>query len=304
MKQFKFYFLSFLAIGIMAFSFTSCDKEDDTPAPTVTLFASVDGYDVAFTSTVTDVDTYAWDFGDGETGTEANPVHTYAASGSFTATLTVTGEGGTAEASSVNTISASELEMLTGTEASGKTWVFSPLASEGDGIFKAVAPPEFEDPIPDGILGLVGLSEEYEDEFTFMPDGSYSHVTKNDSVVADILYCMLNGIDFRQSYEDLIVLAPFTPTAGTFTYAEDSDLTLTVVDQVDDEVTSDVTWSGVGVLEIGDGEFIGIMDFTRKYMILDITVDKIQIGIFISTSEGSNMNVPKHILIMSFIPKV
>ncbi|WP_395245668.1 PKD domain-containing protein [Agromyces sp. MMS24-K17] len=39
---------------------------------------------------------YAWDFGDGQTGTGANPVHEYATAGSFTATLTVTDdEGGT-----------------------------------------------------------------------------------------------------------------------------------------------------------------------------------------------------------------
>jgi PKD repeat protein len=34
--------------------------------------------------------TYAWDFGDGETGTGATPSHTYAAAGSFIATLCVT----------------------------------------------------------------------------------------------------------------------------------------------------------------------------------------------------------------------
>ncbi|MDD9206390.1 PKD domain-containing protein, partial [Georgenia sp. 10Sc9-8] len=34
--------------------------------------------------------TYAWDFGDGETSTEANPTHTYTDAGNYTATLTVT----------------------------------------------------------------------------------------------------------------------------------------------------------------------------------------------------------------------
>jgi PKD repeat protein len=33
---------------------------------------------------------YFWDFGDGSTSTEANPVHVYAAAGSYTAVLTVT----------------------------------------------------------------------------------------------------------------------------------------------------------------------------------------------------------------------
>ena len=34
--------------------------------------------------------TYAWDFGDGSTSTEANPSHTYTTAGSYTVTLTVT----------------------------------------------------------------------------------------------------------------------------------------------------------------------------------------------------------------------
>jgi PKD repeat protein len=33
---------------------------------------------------------YQWDFGDGTTSTEANPVHTYTKPGDYTATLTVT----------------------------------------------------------------------------------------------------------------------------------------------------------------------------------------------------------------------
>ena len=38
--------------------------------------------------------TYAWDFGDGATSTQANPSHTYAANGSYTAKLTVTDGAG------------------------------------------------------------------------------------------------------------------------------------------------------------------------------------------------------------------
>ena len=38
--------------------------------------------------------TFAWDFGDGQKGTEQNPVHTYAKVGEYTATLTVTNQKG------------------------------------------------------------------------------------------------------------------------------------------------------------------------------------------------------------------
>lgn len=298
--------IRFTAIAVLTIAMFSCG-EDPVPAPTVQLFSSVDGYVVAFTATATNTDSYAWEFGDGTVSVEQNPVHTYDQSGTYTAKVTVTGEGGSADASADVTIAASKLEMLTGGPgmANGKAWVFSPTASEGDGIFKATADLEFEDPIPDGILGLIGLVSEYEDEFIFHSDLSYTHDIKNDSVVTDIIFALANGLEYRQSAEDIIVLAPFTSQAATFTYTEDTDLTLTVVDQDDDEVTSEVTWSNVGVIEIEGGvEFLGIMDFTRKYMILDISVDKIQLGIFVSTSEGSNMAVPKHVLIMTLKPAV
>jgi len=293
------------AIIVLALFMFSCG-EDPVDPPTVQIFKSVEDYQVAFTATATNTDTYAWDFGNGETSTEQNPVYIYPQSGTYTATLTVTGEGGTANATVEIIIVASELEMLTGgpSMTNGKTWVFSPTSSEGDGIFKATADIEFEDPIPDGILGLIGLATEYEDEFTFKDDLTYSHDVKNDSAVTDVIYAMVNQIAFRQSAEDIIVLAPFTPAAATFTYTEDTDLTLVVVDKDDDEVTSEVTWSNVRVIEIEGGtEFLGIWDFTRKYMILDISVDKLQVGFFASTSEGSNLMIPKHILIMTLVPK-
>jgi PKD repeat protein len=59
---------------------------------------------VAFTSNASDPErqalTYSWNFGDGQTSTQASPSHTYQAAGSYTAVLTVTDAGGlTAQAS-------------------------------------------------------------------------------------------------------------------------------------------------------------------------------------------------------------
>ena len=54
--------------------------------------SGVDALTVAFTATVSGSDdvSYAWDFGDGTTSTEANPQHFYAKAGYYTVTLTVT----------------------------------------------------------------------------------------------------------------------------------------------------------------------------------------------------------------------
>ncbi|MBT3242437.1 MAG: PKD domain-containing protein [Bacteroidetes bacterium] len=303
MKKIASFLISLTVIGFMVLSFSSCKKVDP---PTVTIFASVDGYVVAFTATATDTDNYSWTFGDGEVGSDQNPVHTYAQSGSYTATLTVTGEGGVAEVSTTVTIAASPLEMLTGgpAAANGKTWVFSPAGGEGDGIYKADVDFTFEDPLPAGILGLIGLPTEYEDEFTFHNDLSYSHDVKNDSVVTDIIFAMINQIPFRPSAEDVIVLCPFIPSAATFTFTEGTDLTLETTSDSDNENIWETTWSGVTVLEIeGGAEFLGVMDFTRKYIVFNISVDALQLGIFVSATEGSKMNYPSHLLRMTFIPK-
>lgn len=309
MKKTTLSLISFMAIAILTLTMSSC-KEDPADPPTVQVFASVDEYTVAFTATVTNADSYAWEFGDGSVSVEQNPSHTYDVSGTYTATITVTGEGGTANASVEVTISASELEMLTGgaAMANGKTWVFSPVASVGDAIYYVDADMTQQDEtaFPNGILVFLGIGSEYEDEFTFKHDLVYTHDVKNDSSIADIIFASALGLGFRLTPEELIVLAPFTPEAATFTYTEDTDLTLEVIPDEDfPEVSEEITWSGLRVLEIEGGiEFVGIMDFTRKYIIFDISMDHMQIGMFVSTTQGSKFNLPTHFLKMTLIPKV
>lgn len=55
--------------------------------PTQKLVAPVE---VSFTNTSVKADTYAWDFGDGATSTEASPKHRYLHSGNYTVTLQAT----------------------------------------------------------------------------------------------------------------------------------------------------------------------------------------------------------------------
>jgi gliding motility-associated-like protein len=51
-------------------------------------------FTVSFTNTSTGASNYLWDFGDGNTSTDANPTHTYTSEGDFSVSLTVTNEVG------------------------------------------------------------------------------------------------------------------------------------------------------------------------------------------------------------------
>ncbi|MGH3462651.1 MAG: ThuA domain-containing protein [Kribbellaceae bacterium] len=82
-------------------------------APYVTATATPTGgsapLDVAFSATATDPEgdtpiSFAWDFGDGGTGTGAVPTHTYTTGGTFTAAVTATDSAGRAKTAKVTVV--------------------------------------------------------------------------------------------------------------------------------------------------------------------------------------------------------
>lgn len=86
----------------------SCKKDSGSAGVDVNFSISVDAYTVTFTNLTTGGTSYKWDFGDGQTSTDQNPVHTYAGKGKYVPTLYVTTAGGTtSEGSTVIRISKS-----------------------------------------------------------------------------------------------------------------------------------------------------------------------------------------------------
>lgn len=89
--------VSFAVIAATVFLFSSCGSDSDEPGKVTASFTYTnDGREVTFTNTSANATSFAWDFGDGETSTEQNPVHTYETYGKYTVKLKATGEGGEA----------------------------------------------------------------------------------------------------------------------------------------------------------------------------------------------------------------
>lgn len=73
-------FIGLLATFVSSHSNAQCDASFASTSDTLT---------VDFTATDGSAFTYTWDFGDGNTSTSANPVHTYASEGTYYVCLTV-----------------------------------------------------------------------------------------------------------------------------------------------------------------------------------------------------------------------
>jgi PKD repeat protein len=74
------------------------------PQPVPGFTSSINGLTATFTNTSTNATSYLWDFGDNQTATLPNPVHTYAADGTYTVTLSATNGCGTVTTTQTVTI--------------------------------------------------------------------------------------------------------------------------------------------------------------------------------------------------------
>ncbi len=292
--------------------FFSCSEENKVDLPTSALIHfSVADKQVAFTALAHNADTYLWDFGDGETSTEKNPVHVYADGGFYTATLTVTGGTGSADDAVNLAIALTPYVLLTGgpTAANGKTWKLSPShASAGDYLANADADFTAVDgapaPLPDGVFDLfLGMGDIYKDEFTFHFDGRYGHDVKDDGAAfGGIVYQFVlnggagiindNGVDFG------LCIAKYTPeNDATFTYVENEDFEVSSVYGLNGKLT----FENVTTIDISGTEFVGFRDFQQKVIVQEITDSSMKIIMFMAAGQDASIiGINTHALILSF----
>ncbi len=161
------------------FYLVSYANESDLPAipsavPTAGFFYEKNGNEVSFTNTSTNANSYTWDFGDGASSTEENPVHTYPGEGDYVVTLTASDGMTSVDYSETITLSTAGFTGAVLSNADGKTWNLA-----GAGSY-------FVGPAPGSPEWWPGPAEgerlcQMDDEFIFTDGGNYSYQTLGET---------------------------------------------------------------------------------------------------------------------------
>lgn len=169
-------------------------SDDELLTPLADFQFAVDGTEVTFNGTVENSTSIAWDFGDGSTSSEEDPVYAFSRAGVYTVVMTVSGPNGTFSESKEVTILPSLEILLTGGKAkpNGKSWRLKKAytsGKEGAGMVEnelGLLLPSF-----DNLLEAVGLGTSYEDTFTFVHDGTYKVDNKDGQSLMGLVYASI-----------------------------------------------------------------------------------------------------------------
>lgn len=303
----KILFISLVVFVVGQVLLTSCKEEEPEGPPIAGIFYSIANKQVAFTALTKRADTWNWDFGDGQSSTEMNPVHIYQEGGIYDVKLTVTGNGESVEATTVVSLALSNMQMLTGglKSPNGKKWKISSAHSAKDAF--ALADDQFSpvQAIGTGMLGNVGLGlgEVYDDLYIFKHDGTYTHSPQHGGAFAGLLYSMLTqqqilkATPVSQSFG--LCYTAWTPQAATFTLNEKKDLAITTV-STDGNTPTDRVYKDAMTLTFSGAEFVGFMDFNRECIIQEITPSKMRLAMFVCTTQKAHYNKPSYVVILTF----
>lgn len=205
--------------------------------PAVGFDLSWNGLTVTCNNTTTGATSYAWDFGDGATSTEMSPVHTYAAEGIYTISLTATNTNGSSSTSTVAFVTAT---LIDDAKLQGGAWK---VRVDDLGVFVGpglgsnawwhVPVAYFQGTDPDATNNWSCLPD---DEFIFSAGGVYEYKTngtaRNDGWWGDphgciddaaILASGGNGPAFGSGIHSYVLTPPTASTRGIITLTNGAD---------------------------------------------------------------------------------
>ena len=310
----RIFFRELTLFLLVVFMAASCTDEIDRPVFPIsaTIFHSVKDKQVAFTALTHSAVSWQWDFGDGKTSTEQNPVHVYATGGYYNATLVATDASGNKATSEVDlALNLSAINYLTGNNNEpgykGKTWRMATnhttntdyLGNSDAALTTAAGTPK---PLPNGIFGQLGFPDAYKDKFTFFYDGTYVHDNSESggsSFSAILNQLVINGgkdITNQAGKAYGMCLAKYTPEAGAkFTFVEKEDLTVSSAYGAGGKMT----FKDVSTLDFTGTEFVGFRDVQRKIIVNKINDTSMQLIMFMAASDKA-IGINTHVLILSF----
>ncbi len=205
------------------FYLVSYHNEADLPAipsaiPSSYFDFTKDNFTVTFNNLSANATSYSWDFGDGNTSSEENPVHTYTEEGDFTVVLLAIDDDGTSsEFSQTVTISTAAFTPETLSNASGKVWRLAGANSYYVGPFAGSSewypgPSEEE---------LEARACQMDDEFIFSDGGVFEYDSKGAVLDDDFLgntFACLPDADLAAPFDALgSGTHSFSATATTVT---------------------------------------------------------------------------------------
>ena len=238
-------------LTLLIFAVGCEDEPDPEPAedPIASFQFEIDANDfstVNFSNFSQNADTYAWDFGDGNSSTDEDPTHTYAAEGTYTVTLTASNSSGTSATFSDSfTITDPNSAALALTGATSKTWKLY-----REGVSMSLGPDA--DNAGQWWSGLENDGSRpcaYEQEWTFNSDGTFDF---NDNGGFWAEYGVFNNN--ADCSTNVTAEACITPDASTMVNACGDDITAWGSGSHSfsyDAATGQLTLSG-------DGAWIGI----------------------------------------------
>ncbi len=274
----------------------NCSNEDDAPlTPLADFQFLVEGAVVTFNGTVENATSINWDFGDGSTSTEEDPVYAFANPGTYTVVMTASGANGTFTETKEVTILPSFEILLTGGPGrpEGKTWRLKrayTAGKEGAGLIEnelGLLIASF-----DNLLEAVSLGASYDDSFTFVHDGTY----KVDNVDGQSLMGLIHASAFFPNEITGISADVNNVPLAHAVYAPRTDATWSVSE---DDFTIDTLYPQVGPISIPFtgkqrlilDEYLGFKETSNIVILKELTETTMNVAIAIHT-EPSFFDTP------------